>query len=179
MEPFTLDFLKLPHALEDICVQFAYWPIKNAAALHTIACATYMTSKALPVPTRWKKCLLQHGDFDWRTFLNTERQPYNAETLISLPAVRFTVRLLNWHHVRSLHTTAACWALYLQKKLVMARLKSWTPKTLTLVFLIQRLLCALDFPRSLNRTDIFEMDAVMIHNTNPLCMYVRPPSFYL
>ena len=179
MERISLDFLKLPHQLEDLVVQFAYWPVRKVVALNTLGFATLMTTKALPVPSRWKRCLLSSGEFNWKEFLKTSCEPYEASTLISLSAVRYTVRLLNWHHVRALHTTASCWALYLQKKLVLARLKSWTPKTLTLVFLIQRLLCALDFPRSLNKSDCLELESVVIHNTNPLCMYCRPPKHYI
>ena len=178
MEQFDLGFIGLPNELDDLIIQFCYFPKTRVAQINSLATVCFVTSKALPVPERWKLCLTDSGNFNWPAFLRTEMQPYTGETLINLSEVRNTVKLLNWHHIKNLHTPAASWALFLQKKIVMSRLRSWAPCTYTLVFLIQRLLCSLDFPRCLNRVDPFQIDCCCVKNTNLLCMSMRPPQYY-
>ena len=169
----------LPEVLENLIVEFCYYPIRSVGAINSFAIICWLHSRNLPTPRSWKHLLHRNDQFHWKRFLSTSMCPGCASTLISLAEVRHTVRTLNWHVVKNTHTTAAKFTIFQTKKSILKQLQNWEVRTTAFIFLIQRLLCSLDFPRCLNKTDTLNFDGCIISNPNPLCMYLKPPGNYL
>ena len=169
----------LPKTLENLIVEFCYFPVRSTDGINSLATVCWLHSRNLPTPRSWKHLLGFNDSFHWKNFLSTSMYPSRASTLISLPEVRNTVKMLNWHVVKNTHTTAAKFAIFQTKKNILKQLQTWEVRTTAFVFLIQRLLCSLDFPKCLNKSDSLKFDGCFVSNPNPLCMYIRPPSDYI
>lgn len=169
----------LPNELENLIVEFSYFPICTLNGINSLATLCWVHSRNLPTPRSWKKLLSHENSFKWKVFLKTCMIPYSPHTLISLREVRNTIRMLNWHIIKSTHTIATRYFMLHTKKNILHKLAYWGIHSSTLIFLIQRLLCSLDFPHCLNKSDIMNYNSCLISNQNPLCMYLHPPSDFL
>jgi hypothetical protein len=178
MEHLSLGYF-LPNEIENLIIEFCYYPCKKVTTLNSQATVAFINSRNMPTPNTWKNLLTNRNQFDWNNFLKTNRRPYDCKSLINLKEVQHTVRMLNWHTIKSKRTTCSKFAQFKTKRSILHLLSRWSPAAYTLVFLIQRLLCSLDFPGCLNRYDTLDFESCLIANPNPLCMYVEAPIEFL
>jgi len=178
MERFTVNSC-FSRDVENIICQFTF-DLRSFEELNTIATIAWVNSRNLPVPTSWKKLLDYHGQFKWKTFLSGKHfRPYDGETYIDLAEVKESVKILNWNYVKNQHIVATKFTRFLTKKAIMSALNHWSPFAHSLVFILQRLLCSIEFPKCLNKFDRFQFDKCLIRNPNLLSMYIGPPTHYM
>ena len=180
MKRFTVNFNGIPRECEDLIVQFAY-NCTSIDMLNDMAMCSFMNSNQLPVPLSWKRLLVINGpdrEFSWKEFLKQGQNPYILQTLISLRSVRGTVERLNWLFLKTYRCLSVSYLIdnYTKKKLLQM-LTRWTTSTVTILFLIQRLLCSIEIPRALNSQakKYFNYQQFLILNPNPLSMYIHAP----
>ena len=178
ISPIRFDY-GLPIELTDIIFSFAY-PLRNLKSLNRCAYFSWLTSKTVAIPKTWKKLLMYEDGFrifNWTEFLKTNFNPYSAQTIIKLSAVRETVRNLNWHYVVQMRVTASSWCLARTKKQILQDFSFWTPFTERNIFLLQRLLCSVDCSACLNKhaRERLAYSSVLICNPYPLCKFLNYP----
>ena len=182
MEPFHLNYGELHADLQDLIISFTYKNIHSVSFLNDVALVTFCNSKLLPVPALWKRVIsyTEHGTrFEWSSFVQTNKNPYAIQSLISLSNVRETVRRLNWNYLKSQSNLAAHVISSITKKKLLNSLRGWSPYTIKLIYHIQRLLTCLDFPSAKIRSCSFEYGRFIIMNPNPLSMYVHSPEIFI
>lgn len=180
MNYITLFETGLPEVLMNLIIEFAYLPIKDISLLNTLANNAWLITRDSPIPVSWKKLKLRNAHrFDWNNFLKTEMNPWCIHTIIDLRSVRRTIEALNWSALKHQDNAACLWTRRNTKKSVLNELKTWSPKTSTYIFYIQRILCCIDIPKCLNRPCKCNIPDVIVANTQLLSFFINPPRFGL
>ena len=159
--------------LQNLIIQFTY-QLPSLSFLNDLAIVSFVNSKNLPVPRKWKYLLKTNEDltFHWDHFLQSNMQPYSLRSLVDLQQVRETVRYLNWNYLKLQQNLAAHVIACFNKKKLLKKLTTWCPTTHKLIFQIQRLLTCIDLPQAKLRSLAFDYERFVIQNPNPLCMYI-------